>query len=47
MRKGRVISKPGMADLAFLNGKVITVDANFSLCQVVAERGDSLQENNG
>ena len=42
MRKGRVISEPGMADLGFVNGKVITVDENFSIAQAVAVKGDRI-----
>lgn len=42
MRKGRVISEPGMADLGFVNGKVITVDDNFSIAQAVAVKGDRI-----
>ena len=47
MRKGHVIPRPGVADLVFINGNIITVDGNFSIAEAVAERVDSLQENNG
>lgn len=42
MSKERFISQSGMADLAFINGKIITVDGSFSIAQAVAVKGDRI-----
>jgi predicted amidohydrolase YtcJ len=42
MNKGRFIPHQGMADLIFINGKIITVDSNFFIAQAVAVKGDRI-----
>ena len=42
MSKERFIPRLGMADLAFVNGKVITVDGSFSIAQAVAVKGNRI-----
>jgi predicted amidohydrolase YtcJ len=42
MSKERFVPRMGIADLAFVNGKVITVDGDFSVVQAVAVEGDSI-----
>ena len=42
MSKEHKILRPGMADLAFVNGKVITVDDSFSITESVAVKDDKI-----
>jgi hypothetical protein len=42
MNKEQVKSLPGAADMALINGKIITVDGNFSIAQALAIKGDRI-----